>query len=100
MTKKAFDKIMAGAEAALAHARGDKSKGVAHIVRAPERIDVAAIRARYKLTQAAFAKKYGFDLRALQEWEQGRRNPDRATRILFRVIEKEPKAVERALRSA
>jgi putative transcriptional regulator len=40
---------------------------------------------------------FGLDVRAIQDWEQGRRHPDRSTRILLRVIEKEPAAVERAL---
>jgi len=97
MTKKAFDKIMAGAEAALAHAKGDKSAGKTHVVRVPPEIDVRAVRSRLKLTQAQFAARFGLDIRALQDWEQRRRNPDRATRVLLTVIDKNPKAVERAL---
>jgi putative transcriptional regulator len=97
MGKKAFNKIMAGIDDALAHAKGDTSRGVAHAVHVPADIDVRAIRAKFKLSQAAFAAKFGFDARALQDWEQKRRQPDRAARILLRVIEREPKAVERAL---
>src|SRR5579862_105372 len=97
MAKKAFTKIMAGAEDAVAYAKGDRSRGVEHQVQVPEEVDVRAIRARFKLTRAAFAAKFGLDPRALQDWEQKRRTPDRSTRILFRVIEKEPRAVERAL---
>jgi putative transcriptional regulator len=33
----------------------------------------------------------------VQEWEQGRAIPDRPARVLLRVIEKSPKAVERAV---
>ena len=36
-------------------------------------------------------------MRALQEWEQGRRVPDRAARVLLTVIDREPEAVVRAL---
>ena len=97
MAKKAFNKIMAGVEDAIAYGKGDKRRGTAHVVQVPEDVDVRAIRARFKLTRAEFAAKFGLDPRALQEWEQRRRTPDRSTRILFRVIEKEPKAVERAL---
>jgi putative transcriptional regulator len=97
MSKKAFDKIMAGIEDGIAFARGDESRGVEHIVRVPaKKIDVRAIRRKFGLSQRQFADRFGFDARALQEWEQGRRRPDRATRILFRVIEKAPEAVERA----
>ena len=97
MTKKAFTKIMAGIDDAVAYAKGDKRRGVEHVVSVPDDVDVRAIRARFHLTRAAFAAKFGLDPRALQEWEQKRRTPDRSTRILFRVIEKEPEAVERAL---
>jgi len=97
MARKAFDKILAGLEDGLAFARGDKSRGVEHIVRVPAEIDVRAIRKKFGLSQRKFAARFGFDARALQDWEQGRRRPDRATRILFRVIERAPKTVERAL---
>jgi putative transcriptional regulator len=97
VSKKALDKILAGLEAAAAYAAGDKSKGIEHIVRVPAAIDVRAIRRKFGLSQKKFADRFGFDARALQEWEQGRRRPDRATRILFRVIERAPEVVERAL---
>ncbi|HKT20443.1 MAG TPA: helix-turn-helix domain-containing protein [Stellaceae bacterium] len=71
-----------------------------HFVRVPEEVDVRALRKRFKLSQAQFAAKFGLDARALQQWEQKRRHPDRATRILLTVIDEEPKAVERALAKA
>ncbi|MGH7035876.1 MAG: helix-turn-helix domain-containing protein [Stellaceae bacterium] len=97
MTKKAFDKILAGLKDMEAHLAGDKSRAVIHVVRVPEEIDVRALRKRLKLSQAQFAAKFGLDARALQDWEQKRRKPDRSTRVLLTVIDKEPKAVERAL---
>ena len=36
-------------------------------------------------------------VRAVQEWEQGRRVPDRAARVLLTVIDRDPEAVVRAL---
>jgi len=36
---------------------------------------------------------------ALHAWEQGRRRPDRAARVLLAVIAKEPQAVLRAIAS-
>ena len=59
--------------------------------------DVKAIRAKLKLSQAAFASRFGFSVRTVQQWEQGRAIPDRPARILLRVIEQSPRAVERAL---
>lgn len=97
MAKKAFDKIRAGLDEALAHAKGNKDRGIGHVARVPEEVSVRAIRTRFGLSQAEFAAKFGLDPRALQDWEQGRRQPDRGTRVLLRVIEREPEAVERAL---
>ena len=37
------------------------------------------------------------DVRAVQDWEQGRRVPDRAARVLLTVIDRDPEAVVRAL---
>ena len=81
---------------AVAHARGEIALPT-RIVHVPDDIDVRAIRASFGLTREKFAARFGLDPRTLQEWEQRRRRPDRATRILLRVIEKEPDAVERAL---
>jgi putative transcriptional regulator len=71
----------------------------AKLIVPPEAVDVQAIRRRQHLSQAAFAAKYGFSKRTLQEWEQGRARPDRATRLLLAMIEREPATVERVLRS-
>src|SRR6267154_3101637 len=59
--------------------------------------DARAIRKATGLSQAAFAWRYGFDVSALRDWEQGRRTPDRSARVLLAIIKYEPRAVERAL---
>jgi putative transcriptional regulator len=59
--------------------------------------DVQAIRRKLGLSQSEFAARFGFSVRTIQEWEQGRAVPDRPARILLRVIEKSPKVVERAV---
>src|SRR5258708_39635780 len=63
----------------------------------PKPIDVKAIRKRVKMSQAEFARAYGLSKRALQEWEQGGRQPDSAARAYLTVIAKEPAVVRRAL---
>lgn len=63
----------------------------------PRHVDVAALRRRLKMSQAAFAARFGLELSAVHAWEQGRRNPDRAARVLLTVIDHEPDAVLRAL---
>lgn len=69
----------------------------ARIVHNPPLPDVKAIRRKLKLSQDAFARRFGFSVRTVQQWEQGRAVPDRPARILLRVIEQSPRAVERAL---
>jgi putative transcriptional regulator len=95
MEKDDFEKLMAGAQDALAYAEGDRSRGVAHSV---STVDVAAIRKKLDLSQAQFADTFGLEKSAVQEWEHGRRRPDRAARVLLRVIERNPQAVKDALR--
>jgi putative transcriptional regulator len=65
----------------------------------PKPIDVKAIRKRVKMSQAEFARAYGISKRALQEWEQGGRQPDSAARAYLTVIAKNPTVVRRALAS-
>ena len=59
--------------------------------------DVKAIRRRLGLSQAQFATRFGFSVRTVQQWEQGRAIPDRPARILLKVIERAPETVERVL---
>jgi putative transcriptional regulator len=63
----------------------------------PKPIDVKAIRKRMKMSQAEFSRAYGISKRALQEWEQGGRQPDSAARAYLTVIAKKPAVVRRAL---
>jgi putative transcriptional regulator len=63
----------------------------------PKPVDVKAIRKRVKMSQAEFSRAYGISKRALQEWEQGGRQPDSAARAYLTVIAKKPDVVRRAL---
>ena len=63
----------------------------------PKPVDVRAVRKRVKMSQAEFSRAYGISKRALQEWEQGGRQPDSAARAYLTVIAKEPTVVRRAL---
>jgi DNA-binding transcriptional regulator YiaG len=65
--------------------------------RVPELVDVRAMREGLGLTQLEFAARFGLDVDAVQNWEQGRTRPDRNARILLRVIATAPEAVEEAL---
>ena len=67
--------------------------------RVPEKINVQAVRKRLHMSQQVFAHKYGFAVDAIQDWEQGRRKPNRSAHVLLQIIAREPEAVDRALRA-
>lgn len=95
-------KLLESMEQAVEIVQGDmpKSDYVEHIVqvaRAPERVDVKAIRKSMGMTQAGFAASFGLSLYTLRGWEQGKRKPDPAARAYLRVIEKAPDTVRAAL---
>ena len=85
--------LIEGMKLVLAHDRGKVE--LEQVL--PKPIDVKAIRKRVKMSQAEFARAYGISKRALQEWEQGGRQPDSAARAYLTVIAKEPAVVRRAL---
>ena len=87
--------LIEGMKLVLAHQRGKIE--VEQVW--PKPIDVKAIRKRVKMSQAEFSQAYGISKRALQEWEQGGRQPDSAARAYLTVIAKEPAVVRRALTS-
>jgi len=55
------------------------------------------VRRTLGLSQEEFANRFGIPLRTLQEWEQGRREPDATTLAYLKVIEREPDVVTRVL---
>ncbi|HTX79978.1 MAG TPA: helix-turn-helix domain-containing protein [Longilinea sp.] len=48
------------------------------------------IRAKLRLSQAAFAGLMGVSLRTVQDWEQGRRKPSGPAVALLRIAEQDP----------
>jgi putative transcriptional regulator len=63
----------------------------------PSPARVRALRAKLGLSQAQFARRFGFTLDTVQQYEQGRRRPSGPASTLLRVIEADPEAVVRAL---
>lgn len=59
--------------------------------------DVQEVRREIGLTQQAFAQTFGFTIGALRDWEQGRKKPDRAARVLLAVIRSAPEVVSTAV---
>ena len=67
---------------------------------APARVDVKAIRSGLRLSQVQFARRFGFAPATIREWEQGRRQPEAAARVLLLVIAKHPDVVDEVLAEA
>ncbi len=65
----------------------------------PATVDVRAIRTGLKLSQTEFARRFGFSAAAVREWEQGRRQPEAAARVLLLVIAHNPGVVEEAIQA-
>lgn len=90
-------KIIAGLKEMRGHMQG---RVVLKSRKVPGRVDVRAIRNDIGLSRPNFANRFGLDARAVQDWEQGRRRPDRAARVLLTIISNEPEAIDRALDAA
>lgn len=91
------DSIRRGLEQAVAYAGGEADRN-AYGVHVPDDIDVRAIRTKLGMTQDEFAARFGFSVNTLRHWEQGKRQPEGPTRAYLLVIDRAPKAVQKALR--
>lgn len=58
---------------------------------------VAGVRERLGLSQQELADLLGISRRTLENWEQGRREPTGAAKVLLKVAERHPKAVLEAV---
>lgn len=94
----AGDRILRSVRQARAFARGEANKGF--VVHVPKDVDVRSIRMKLGLSQAAFADRFGFSPAAVRDWEQHRRQPEQAARVLLLVIAHDPDTVSAALAAA
>lgn len=100
-----LDKLAFGNSVAVELSAGDNETllsellqtGVdASVIRPPD-VDVKRVRESFGLSQSEFAARYPFELDTIQNWEQGRNQPDSISRTLLKVIEENPAVVERIL---
>ena len=87
-----LDSVREGAEIV----QGKREPARKFYVSAP---DVRRIRTEYALSQSEFAAMLGVSVRTLQNWEQGRRSPQGAARILLQVAAQHPAVVREAVES-
>jgi putative transcriptional regulator len=64
-----------------------------------EPVDIRETRKQFGLSQSQFAAMLGVSVKTLQNWEQGRRKPDGAARVLLQVAAKHPETVLDVARS-
>jgi len=94
MRKANFEGILSGVREAIAHAKREANDLTIHEL--PE-LDVAAVRAKTKLSQGEFARAFGVALGTLQGWEQRRRKPEGPARALLTLIDQDPVSVVNTL---
>lgn len=86
--------ILKGAREALEYSKGKEESFKVHI---PAEIDVKSIRTKLHLNQREFAQQFGLTVDAVRNWEQHRRTPEGAARVLLTLIDKIPDDVQKAL---
>ena len=96
---KLGNRLLRAAREGRAIVRGEADSAT-YRVHVPADVDVRKIRNALKLSQAQFAAKFGLPASTIRDWEQNRRKPEGAARVLLQVIKKEPEAVSRALKHA
>jgi putative transcriptional regulator len=96
MKKETFDELLTSIEQGGAVLRGKKAPGREFRVDNP---NVYAIRRHLGLTQQKFAELLGISPATLRNWEQGRRRPEGAARVLLCVAAKYPMAVLETVRA-
>lgn len=94
MNDSEFQELLASVKEAGRIKRGEQEPARKFEVRAE---DVKAIRAKLDKSQSEFALMIGVSISTLQNWEQGRRQPEGPARALLTVASVNPRAVAAAL---
>lgn len=87
-----FEEMKEAAEAMVAIEKDETELDPSrvHMTHVP---DVKAVRKKTGLSQSNFAKKFGFGLRQIQQWEAGRRHPVGPLVHFLSLIDKQPEMV-------
>jgi len=78
-------RLIKAAKSAQVIARGEADPKT-YKVHVPPHLDVRAIRTKLKMSQNAFAARFGILPSTLRDWEQNRRHPDGAARDAARRV--------------
>jgi len=94
MKERDFEKLVESVKQAGAIKRGTMRPG--RVTRF-EPADIKSIRKKLEKSQAEFALMIGVSVSTLQNWEQGRRQPEGPARALLKIASENPEAVAQAL---
>ena len=89
MNKKNFDLLLGSMREGGEILRGERKPSRQFVVENKE--DVQQVRQTFNLSQDTFAKFMGVSVGTLRNWEQGRRHPTGAARVLLRIAIRQPK---------
>jgi len=95
--KDMFDQLVASVKEAGKIHRGEAKASRMFVF---EPADVRKIREKLHKSQSEFAQMIGVSVATLQNWEQGRRQPEGPARALLVVAAKAPNVVAKALAEA
>ncbi len=90
MKENLFKELVASVREGGAILRGESSPSRQFVI---NETDIKRIRENYRLSQGQFAALLGISVATLQNWEQGRRAPKGAARVLLQIAAKHPEAV-------
>ena len=90
MKEELLKELIASVREGGAILRGETAPSRKFVV---DKTDVKRIRVNYRLSQGQFAALLGISVATLQNWEQGRRAPKGAARVLLQVAAKHPETV-------
>lgn len=91
MRKELFNELLESVKQAAAIEKGRSRPSRTFVVN--KKNEVARTRAKLGLSQSRFASLLGISTGTLRNWEQGRRRPTGAAKVLLRVATLHPKAV-------
>lgn len=97
MKKTDFAALVASVKQAGAIRKGRAQPGRVTRYATP---NVRAIRGKLNASQSEFAHMIGVSIDTVQNWEQGRREPEGPAKALLTVAAKNPEAVVKALHAA
>jgi putative transcriptional regulator len=91
MKKELFDELLQSVKEATAIERGKVKPSRTFEVKTGN--DVVRVRSGLGLSQHKFARLLGISENTLQNWEQGRRKPAGAAKVLLKVAARHPQAI-------